>query len=283
MQPLLCVTLALLATASTASSSSECLRKMAEKINARRIAGLRGGRGSQGGDIFTFPEKSIYGVEVEEEEADKEDVDESTEYFELPAGLDLMRNISAHVEWEEKGRQRRWKHDIDGYLAPFPLVEPPKSGFVKKILREGYGPSPKIGMGATVHATGFGKDGNINKKFWSSHDGGDTAKPFHVEVGTRQVIAAFDEVLMTMKVGEKACIVVAPDYAYGKEGFPDWGVQPDSPVKFEIELLDIHGGFLTTWHINKQLRSKKKPFRWKMRAPGYDSKQLWHPNNKEYW
>lgn len=39
----------------------------------------------------------------------------------------------------------------------------------------------------------------------------------------QQVIKAWDEGVMTMKVGEKAIIKASPDYAYGAGGFAAWG------------------------------------------------------------
>lgn len=30
-----------------------------------------------------------------------------------------------------------------------------------------------------------------------------------------------------------------PDYAYGASGFTAWGIQPNSPLVFEIEVLSI--------------------------------------------
>lgn len=29
----------------------------------------------------------------------------------------------------------------------------------------------------------------------------------------------------------------SPDYAYGASGFPAWGIQPNSILEFEIEVL----------------------------------------------
>lgn len=44
---------------------------------------------------------------------------------------------------------------------------------------------------------------------------------------------------MTMKVGEHATIKATADYAYGAGGFPAWGIMPNSPLNFEIEVLSI--------------------------------------------
>ena len=45
--------------------------------------------------------------------------------------------------------------------------------------------------------------------------------------------------MLTMALGEKAMLHCTPDYAYGDGGFPAWGIQPNSPLKFEIEVLKI--------------------------------------------
>ena len=42
-----------------------------------------------------------------------------------------------------------------------------------------------------------------------------------------------------MEVGELAQIHCTPDYAYGVSGFPDWGIEPNSELMFEIEVLSI--------------------------------------------
>lgn len=45
---------------------------------------------------------------------------------------------------------------------------------------------------------------------------------------------------MGMQVGEISRLTCTPDYAYGSDGFPAWGIQPDSTLVFEIELLKIN-------------------------------------------
>jgi FKBP-type peptidyl-prolyl cis-trans isomerase len=42
-----------------------------------------------------------------------------------------------------------------------------------------------------------------------------------------------------VKVGERAYITATPDFAYGAGGFPTWGIQPNSTLKFDIEVLSI--------------------------------------------
>ncbi|CAH2062642.1 unnamed protein product [Thlaspi arvense] len=78
-------------------------------------------------------------------------------------------------------------------------------GVEKQLLRAGTGPKPVAGQTVTVHCTGFG----------------------------------WDEGVMGMQVGEVARLRCSPDYAYGAGGFPAWGIQPNSVLDFEIEVLGV--------------------------------------------
>ncbi|KMT00894.1 hypothetical protein BVRB_9g221660 [Beta vulgaris subsp. vulgaris] len=42
-----------------------------------------------------------------------------------------------------------------------------------------------------------------------------------------------------MQVGEVALLTCSADYAYGAGGFPAWGIQPNSTLVFEIEVLSV--------------------------------------------
>ena len=110
-------------------------------------------------------------------------------------------------------------------------------GFEKEILRVGNGAKPTRGKAVTVHCTGYGKNGDMGVPFWSTKDPGQ--KVFTFTIGMGQVIKAWDEGVMTMQVGEIARIKATADYAYGSGGFPAWGIMPDSPLIFEIEVLEV--------------------------------------------
>ncbi|EMS58333.1 Peptidyl-prolyl isomerase FKBP12 [Triticum urartu] len=108
-------------------------------------------------------------------------------------------------------------------------------GFEKEILKAGTGPKPVKGQKVTVHCTGYGKDGDLSKKFWSTKDPGQ--QPFSFNIGLGSVIKGWDEGVMGMQLGEGARLTCTPDYAYGEGGFPAWGIQPNSVLIFEIEVL----------------------------------------------
>ncbi|CAI9781798.1 unnamed protein product [Fraxinus pennsylvanica] len=110
-------------------------------------------------------------------------------------------------------------------------------GVEKEILTAGTGPKPVPGQKVTVHCTGFGKNGDLSQKFWSTKDPGQ--KPFDFQIGQGKVIKGWDEGVLGMQVGEVARLRCSPDYAYGPGGFPAWGIQPNAVLVFEIEVLSV--------------------------------------------
>ena len=59
-------------------------------------------------------------------------------------------------------------------------------GFTKTVLKKGNGTKPQQGQTVTVHCTGYGKDSDLAKPFWSTHDEGQ--QPFSFAVGEGHVI-----------------------------------------------------------------------------------------------
>lgn len=73
---------------------------------------------------------------------------------------------------------------------------PPLSTFSGSVIKAGNGVKPTRGQTVTVHCTGYGKDRDLSKKFWSTKDDGQ--KPFAFEVGMGKVIKGWDESVIDM-------------------------------------------------------------------------------------
>lgn len=91
---------------------------------------------------------------------------------------------------------------------------------------------PRKGQTVIVHYTGTLESG---KKFDSSRD---RNKPYKFKIGHGKVIKGWDEGVAKMSVGEKAKLICASNYAYGKKGIPG-EIPPNSTLIFDVELLGL--------------------------------------------
>lgn len=103
------------------------------------------------------------------------------------------------------------------------------SGLKYVLLRQGKGDKPTRGQTIDAHYVGRFMDGRI---FDQSYGRG----PFSFAVGTGQVIRAWDEALMDMRLGEKRALIVPPDLGYGKQGAGK-AIPPNTTLFFEVERL----------------------------------------------
>ena len=102
----------------------------------------------------------------------------------------------------------------------------------------GTGATPKTGQICVMHYTGWlYQNGAKGQKFDSSVDHG---QPFEFPIGTRRVIAGWDEGVATMKVGGKRTLVIPPALGYGARG-AGGVIPPNATLIFEVELLDVKG------------------------------------------
>jgi len=95
----------------------------------------------------------------------------------------------------------------------------------------GVGDSLDVGMTAVVHYTGWLPDGT---QFDTSREGG---APFAFKVGAGEVIDAWDDGVIGMRVGGRRKLVVPPALGYGSDPY---GPLPGNAILvFEIELIEI--------------------------------------------
>lgn len=107
----------------------------------------------------------------------------------------------------------------------------PLGKFVK-VASEHPSERPEPGDLVRIHYVGTLEDGSV---FDSSRARG---QPFEFNLGESQVIDGWDMLIGTMALGERASLVVPPEYAYGEAGAPPL-VPPGATLTFDVELLDI--------------------------------------------
>eukprot|EP01035_Chromulina_nebulosa_P019057 gene19057-24879_t len=97
-----------------------------------------------------------------------------------------------------------------------PVYTTTESGLKYTDIKIGEGASPIPGDTVRVHYTGWLDGFESEKKFDSSYD---RRSPLVFKVGVRQVIAGWDEALLTnMKVGTKRNVIIPPELGYGSRG-----------------------------------------------------------------
>jgi len=108
-------------------------------------------------------------------------------------------------------------------------------GVVKTIVKQGEGPMIVQGSKVTVNYKGQTKEGLV---FCGSDS-------YQFQANDGSMVSGWDVAVTTMRVGEKARIVVAPRYGYGNKGVPPV-IAPDTTLVFEVEVLSLDKAFTPT-------------------------------------
>ena len=104
------------------------------------------------------------------------------------------------------------------------------SGLLYQEIKAGKGDSPKADTKVKVHYHGTLRDGSV---FDSSVERKEPAT-----FALNQVVPCWTEGVQMMKVGGKAKLVCPASLAYKERGAPP-KIKPNSPLVFEVELLEI--------------------------------------------
>ena len=114
------------------------------------------------------------------------------------------------------------------------------SGLKYEELQLGKGAKAVASKQILIQYTGwFDINGKRGEKFDSSYDKG---RPLPFVLGVGRAIKGLDEGILGMRVGGKRLIMIPAELAYGKKGMSENRKQiipPDSPVMFEVELLEV--------------------------------------------
>lgn len=107
------------------------------------------------------------------------------------------------------------------------------SGLQYKVIKEGNATKPKATDAVSVKYEGKLLDGTV---FDSTEKQG--GKP--VEFVLNQVIPGWTEGLQLMGEGAKYQFYIPANLAYGEQGVPQGGIEPNSVLTFEVELIKVN-------------------------------------------
>ncbi|MFD2717948.1 FKBP-type peptidyl-prolyl cis-trans isomerase [Hymenobacter monticola] len=106
------------------------------------------------------------------------------------------------------------------------------SGVYYQVLKPGTGAKPNTGQMVSVNYKGTLLSG---KEFDSSDKMG---KPIDFPLGLGQVIPGWDEGIALLNKGSRAILLIPSSLAYGPRG-AGADIPADSPLRFEVELVDV--------------------------------------------
>lgn len=136
--------------------------------------------------------------------------------------------MQAQAEASEKSKEEETKFFAENGKKEG--IKTTESGIQYEILTEGNGKIPTAEDKVKVHYHGTLIDGTV---FDSSVERGEPAT-----FGVGQVIKGWTEVLQLMPTGSKWKVYIPSELAYGERGAGE-KIKPNSPLVFEIELLEI--------------------------------------------
>ena len=119
---------------------------------------------------------------------------------------------------------------------PVPPFLTTPSGLQYLDMKPGHGPQPKPGQTCAMLYRGWLYQNNQRGRLFDSAQ--NAKQPFRFQVGTGQVIAGWDEGILTMKAGGKRVLILPPGLGYGAQGAGD-DIPPNATLLFEVELLSI--------------------------------------------
>jgi len=112
-----------------------------------------------------------------------------------------------------------------------PAAEPSEvTGLQIEDITVGTGALAEPGKAATVHYTGWLKDG-------TEFDSSIGREPFTFQVGAGMVIPGWDQGVPGMKVGGTRRLIIPAELGYGSSGAGP--IPPNATLIFEIELLSV--------------------------------------------
>jgi peptidylprolyl isomerase len=114
------------------------------------------------------------------------------------------------------------------------------SGVKYEVVKSGTGPKPSVGELAGIRFKAVVKEtGNkIDDIF-------DTPEPYYTRVGSGGLIKGVEEVLPSMRVGDRWTLTVPGNLAFGSKGRPASAGKPripsDATIIFEVEMVSLPG------------------------------------------
>lgn len=112
---------------------------------------------------------------------------------------------------------------------------------IKTDVKVGDGAEATMGSTVTVQYTGWVYSATAPEKHGALFDSSRSrSKPFEFKLGAGQAINGWDEGITGMKVGGQRTLLIPGGLGYTTHTASGLSILPDTPLIFDIELLDAH-------------------------------------------
>eukprot|EP00978_Attheya_sp_CCMP212_P016927 scaffold44731_cov48-Attheya_sp.AAC.4 len=165
-----------------------------------------------------------------------------------PSAFSSRRSSSTQVQMSAEGEVSRtgFLKQMAGAAVAATLVGNPfaalaetlPSGVDVKVIKKGDGPIPDIGELAAIRFKAFAGDNKIDDIF-------DTPEPYYTRIGNGGLIKGVEDVLPTMRIGDRWELTIPGNLAFGPKGRPASAGKPripgDQTIIFEVEMVGLPG------------------------------------------
>jgi FKBP-type peptidyl-prolyl cis-trans isomerase len=127
-------------------------------------------------------------------------------------------------------REKLPPDDYDFVMKTWPDAKESNTGIRYVIEKEGKGPLLQPGDLVQVNYVGKLLSGKIFDQT--------RAEPFKFHVARGEVIEGWDQILQLMRPGDKWLIIVPPELAYGRRGYPPL-IPGDATLWFDVEVIRV--------------------------------------------
>lgn len=129
-------------------------------------------------------------------------------------------------------REKLPPDDYDFVTKKWPNAKISNTGIRYIVEKPGSGQVLMPGDLVMVNYTGMLLNGKV---FDEDHD---RAHPFAFRVDRGEVITGWDQIFQIMRPGDKWLLIIPPELAYGRRGYPP-RVAPDATLVFEVEVVGV--------------------------------------------
>lgn len=149
----------------------------------------------------------------------------------LQARYQELKELRMAKEREVKAEAnaKAGKAYVDSLMKADPEVKTTESGLAYKITEAGDANHPAETDNVKVKYTGKHLNGDVF----------DSSRGEAVEFGMNQVVPGFSEGLALVGKGGKAVLYIPGELAYGVNGQPMAGIEPNEMLVFEVEVVDF--------------------------------------------